>query len=110
MIHCPVHSHDNRFFRQQNHFLGVNPMRFLHRQTSGGSAGGAIWWGEATDELALSERLETILWLKRSRWLRPRTGALRGGLSQPATTGNFGIRDQFSVNHEMLKLIYFVRY
>ena len=40
----------------------------------------------------MSELLEIILWLKRSLWLRPRTGALRGGLSQPATTGNFGIR------------------
>jgi len=40
----------------------------------------------------MSELLETILWLKRSLWLRPRTGTLRGGLSQPATTGNFGIR------------------
>jgi len=38
----------------------------------------------------MSELLETIL------WLRPRTGALRSGLSQPATTGNFGIRVQFS--------------
>ena len=25
-------------------------MRFLHRQTGGGSAGGAMWWGEAPDE------------------------------------------------------------
>ena len=40
----------------------------------------------------MGELLETILWLKRSPLLRPRTGALRGGLSQPATTGNFGIR------------------
>jgi hypothetical protein len=40
----------------------------------------------------MSELLETILWLKRSLLLRPRTGALRGGLSQPATTGNSGIR------------------
>jgi hypothetical protein len=40
----------------------------------------------------MSELLETILWLKRSRWLRPRTGALRDGLSQHATIGNFGIR------------------
>jgi hypothetical protein len=40
----------------------------------------------------MSELLETILWLKRSRWLRPRTGSLRGGLSQPATTGNFRFR------------------
>jgi hypothetical protein len=40
----------------------------------------------------MSELLETILWLKRSRLLRPKTGALRGGLSQPATIGNFGIR------------------
>ena len=38
----------------------------------------------------MSELLETIL------WLRPRTGALRDGLSQPATTGNFGIRDKIS--------------
>ncbi len=45
----------------------------------------------------MSELLETILWLKRSRWLRPRTGALRGGLSQPATTGNFGIRVELPV-------------
>jgi len=36
--------------------------------------------------------LETILWLKRSLLLRPRTGALRGVLSQPATAGNFGIQ------------------
>jgi hypothetical protein len=41
----------------------------------------------------MGDLLETILWLKRSPLLRPRTGALRGGLSQPATTGNFGIRD-----------------
>ena len=40
----------------------------------------------------MSELLETILWLKRSLLLRPRTGTLRGGLSQPANTGNFGIR------------------
>jgi hypothetical protein len=38
--------------------------------------------------------LGTILWLKRSLWLRSRTGALPGGLSQPATTGNFGTRVQ----------------
>ena len=44
----------------------------------------------------MSELWETILWLNRSRWLRPRTGALRGGLSQPATTGNFGIRIEMS--------------
>jgi hypothetical protein len=43
----------------------------------------------------MSEQLETILSLKRSLWLRPRTGALQGGLSQPATTGNFGIRVKF---------------
>jgi hypothetical protein len=43
----------------------------------------------------MGEPLETILSLKTSLWLRPRTGALRGGLSQPATTGNFGIRVQF---------------
>jgi hypothetical protein len=41
----------------------------------------------------MGDLLETILWLKRSPLLRPMTGALRGGLSQPATTGNFGIRD-----------------
>jgi hypothetical protein len=46
----------------------------------------------------MSELLETILWLKRSLWLRPRTGAPRGGLSQPATTGNFGIRVNEIVN------------
>jgi len=40
----------------------------------------------------MSELWETILWLKRSLMLRPGTGALRGGLSQPATTGNFRIR------------------
>jgi len=44
----------------------------------------------------MRELLETILWLKRSLLLRPRNGALRGGLSQPATTGNFGIRVQMS--------------
>jgi hypothetical protein len=42
----------------------------------------------------MSERLETILWLKGSLWLRPRTGALWGGLCQPVTTGNCGIRVQ----------------
>jgi hypothetical protein len=42
----------------------------------------------------MRERLETILWLKRNLWLRPGTGALRGGLSQSATTGNVGIRIQ----------------
>ena len=41
-----------------------------------------------TQQRGMSELLETIL------WLRPRTGALRGGLCQPATTGNFGIRVQ----------------
>jgi hypothetical protein len=46
----------------------------------------------------MSELLETILWLKRSLWLRPRTGAPRGGLSQPATTGNFGIRVNFELS------------
>jgi hypothetical protein len=45
----------------------------------------------------MRERLETILGLKRSRWLRPRTGALRGGLSQTATTGNFGMRVELPV-------------
>jgi len=40
----------------------------------------------------MSELVETILWLKRSLLLRPRTAALRGDLSQPANTGNFGIR------------------
>jgi hypothetical protein len=40
----------------------------------------------------MSEQLETILWLKSSLSLRPRKGALRGSLSQSATTGNFGIR------------------
>jgi hypothetical protein len=47
----------------------------------------------------MSERLETILWLKGSLWLRPRTGALRGGLCHPATTGNFGIRVKWSAEH-----------
>jgi hypothetical protein len=46
----------------------------------------------------MSGLLETILWLKRSLWLRPRTGALRGSLSQPATTGNFGIRVNFELS------------
>jgi hypothetical protein len=46
----------------------------------------------------MSERLETILWLKKNLWLRPRTGALRGGLSQPATTGNFRIRITFELS------------
>ena len=40
----------------------------------------------------MSELLEIILSLKRSLLLRPRTGALRGGLSQPDTTGNFEIQ------------------
>ena len=46
----------------------------------------------------MSELVETILWLKKSLWLRARTGALRGGLSLPATTGNFGIRVNEIVN------------
>jgi len=50
----------------------------------------------------MSERLETIFWLKRSLWLRPRTGALRVGLSQPATTANFGIRDKTKNRRELL--------
>jgi hypothetical protein len=78
MIHCPVHSNDNRFFRQQNHFLGVNSMRFWTVKPAAvpvaGQSGGTrlltshrhfvsavLWWGEATDEPALSELLETIL-------------------------------------------------
>jgi hypothetical protein len=36
--------------------------------------------------------LENVPPLVGSQWLRPRTGALRLGLSQPATVGNFGIR------------------
>jgi hypothetical protein len=36
--------------------------------------------------------LENVPPLAGSQWLRPGTGALRLGLGQPATTGNFGVR------------------
>jgi hypothetical protein len=40
--------------------------------------------------------LEKVPPLAGSQWLRPRTGALRLGLGQHATGGNFGVRVQSS--------------